>query len=335
MKRYFSLFFLSLVVCCSVSQDLRRFRVMEWNCENLFDTLHDYGKDDREFLPDGDYRWDTPRYWTKQRRLASTILDAGGLQPVDLIGMCEVENDSVMHHLLRRTRLARLGYEYVMTESADQRGIDVALVYQPYTFRLVAHHPVRVPHDAKNERPTRDVLWASGIIPTGDTLDVVVVHFPSRRGGRRVSEPYRLRAAGVVRQVIDSVCQHRQQPAVIVMGDCNDEPDDASLRLMAGIDMSIVSDEAMVAGSPSGHRSPLRHIHGTYCYQGLWSRIDNILVSTPILQRYHAAKAHVFAPDYLLEADKDGYPIPYRTYRGPSYHGGVSDHLPLTWDLWY
>lgn len=335
MKRYFSLLLLCLVACCLMSQDLRRFRVMEWNCENLFDTLHDYGKDDMAFLPDGDYRWDSPRYWTKQRRLASTILEAGGLQPVDLIGMCEVENDSVVHDLVRRTRLARLGYDFVMTQSADVRGIDVALLYQPYTFRLVAHNAFRIPHDAAKERPTRDVMWAAGVLPTGDTLDVIVVHFPSRRGGKTVTEPYRLRAAQVVRHVIDSVCQHRLQPALIVMGDCNDEPRDASLRLMAGTDLQNVSADAVVAGMSPRRRSKLRLIQGTYCYQGLWSRIDNVLVSSSVLLRYHATEAQIFAPDYLLEADKDGYPIPYRTYRGPSYHGGVSDHLPLIWDLWY
>ena len=335
MKRYFSLLVLCLVVCCSMSQDLRRFRVMEWNCENLFDTLHDYGKDDREFLPDGEYQWDTPRYWTKQRRLASTILDAGGLQPVDLIGMCEVENDSVVRDLVRHTRLARLGYEYVMTQSADLRGVDVALVYQPYTFRLVAHRAFRVPYNAEKEHPTRDVLWAAGVIPTGDTLDVVVVHFPSRRNGERETAPYRLRAAGVVRQVVDSICLHRRQPAVIVMGDCNDEPRDASLRHVAGTDLCNVSAHAMVAGKRSKKRSPQRYVQGTYYYQGLWSRIDNILVSNSALPRYHAIEAQIFAPDYLLEGDKDGYPIPYRTYRGPSYHGGISDHLPLLLDLWY
>ena len=134
-----------------------RFRAMEWNVENLYDTLHDVGFDDREFLPNAERRWNTPRYFHKQSSLAKTILAAGGLQPVDLVALCEVENDSVMHFLCRRTRLARLGYEYLVTHSADRRGIDVALLYQPETFALLHSETYRVPYDSLRERPTRDL----------------------------------------------------------------------------------------------------------------------------------------------------------------------------------
>lgn len=180
-----------------------RFRALEWNVENLYDTLHDVGFDDREFLPNAERRWNTPRYFHKQSSLAKTILAAGGLQPVDLVALCEVENDSVMHFLCRRTRLARLGYEYLVTHSADRRGIDVALLYQPETFALLHSETYRVPYDSLRERPTRDLLHAAGRLPFGDTLDVFVVHFPSRRGGATLSEPYRLRAAGILRHLAD------------------------------------------------------------------------------------------------------------------------------------
>ena len=103
-----------------------------------------------------------------------------------------------MHFLCRRTRLARLGYEYLVTHSADRRGIDVALLYQPETFALLHSETYRVPYDSLRERPTRDLLHAAGRLPFGDTLDVFVVHFPSRRGGATISEPYRLRAAGAI-----------------------------------------------------------------------------------------------------------------------------------------
>ena len=143
-----------------------RFRALEWNVENLYDTLHDVGFDDREFLPNAERRWNTPRYFHKQSSLAKTILAAGGLQPVDLVALCEVENDSVMHFLCRRTRLARLGYEYLVTHSADRRGIDVALLYQPETFALLHSETYRVPYDSLRERPTRDLLHAAGASPS-------------------------------------------------------------------------------------------------------------------------------------------------------------------------
>lgn len=106
------------------------FRVMTYNVENLFDTLHDAGFNDEEFLPGSNRRWNSPRYWGKQQKLARTIAAAGGAVPVDLVALCEVENDTVVNHLCRRTILRRLDYAYLVTQSKDARGIDVALLYQ-------------------------------------------------------------------------------------------------------------------------------------------------------------------------------------------------------------
>lgn len=334
MKRTFFLFL--LLSCLSVVEAQRdlRFRVMEYNCENLFDTVHDYSKEDLNFTPEGEYAWGTRRYWKKQGDLARVILDAGGLQPVDLIGLCEVENDSVITHLIRRTRLAALGYEYAMTDCRDIRGIDVALLYQPYTFRLIEKENYSVLYNAEKERPTRDILRCSGVVPTGDTLDVMVVHFPSRRGGASLTDAYRCRAAEVVCRVADSLRQVRRNPAILVMGDCNDEPHDRSLRMIEKVGFRNLSAAAKAKGN-GGNQKKLRTISGTYYYQKEWSRIDNILLSQDAVERFKASGAFIFAPDYLLEPDSDGFPMPFRIYRGPGYHGGVSDHLPLVLDLWY
>lgn len=335
MKRLFSFFLLCLTTCCCFSQTKHRLRLMEWNCENLFDTVHDYGKDDVQFLPDGEYEWDSRRYWAKQGRLARTILDAGGLQPVDIIGLCEVENDSVIVDLIHRTRMAALDYEYLITSSRDQRGVDVALLYQPLTFRPIETKAFSVPYDSATERPTRDIMWCAGVIPTGDTLDVVLVHFPSRRGGKSVTAPYRQRAAGLVCHLVDSLHRHRVHAAVMVMGDCNDEPHDKSLRLMAKAGLRNLSQQARVPLDGDERKSKKRQIEGTYYYQAEWSRIDNVLLSAGAVKRFDAADCQIFAPDYLLEPDKDGFLRPFRTYRGPIYHGGYSDHLPLILDMWY
>ena len=255
-----------------------RFRALEWNVENLYDTLHDVGFDDREFLPNSERRWNTPRYFHKQSSLAKTILAAGGLQPVDLVALCEVENDSVMHFLCRRTRLARLGYEYLVTHSADRRGIDVALLYQPETFALLHSETYRVPYDSLRERPTRDLLHAAGRLPFGDTLDVFVVHFPSRRGGASISEPYRLRAAGILRHLADSIARCRHTPRLLAMGDFNDEPHNASVsRVLAPTFAELTSHATPLPAE--GHDD----IEGSYYFRGEWSRIDQILVSPTLL----------------------------------------------------
>lgn len=322
----------------SAAQEYRRFRLMEWNVENMFDTLHDYGKDDAGFLPDGEYRWTSRRYWAKQGALARTILEAGAMQPVDVVMMCEVENDSVLRDLTCHTRMASLDYEYVVTSCDDQRGVDVALLYQPTTFRLVGTETRKVGYNAEKERPTRDVLLCTGVIPTGDTIDVVAVHFPSRRGGVSITAEYRKRAAAVVRSLTDSLKMCRKHPAIVVLGDCNDEPGDASVRMISEGGLRNVSERAVVAndqGDSPRKRREKRYIRGTYFLQHEWSRIDNVLVSEDAVRRFKVGECMIYAPDHLLEYDKDGFLMPWRTYRGTGYHGGVSDHLPLLLDLWY
>ena len=137
------------------------FTFVELNCENLFDCRHDSLKNDTEFLPDGAYHWTRTRYWQKLDRIGQTILSCGEQQVTnrlseggvnngkswqlpDMVALCEVENDSVLHDLTRRSLLRNACYEYVMTNSPDERGIDVALMYSPYSFRLIGSHSVRV-----------------------------------------------------------------------------------------------------------------------------------------------------------------------------------------------
>ena len=319
----------------SVRPAAKRFRAMWWNVENLYDTLHDAGFDDREFLPTAERRWDTYRYWRKQGDVAKIIVAAGGLQPVDLVGLCEIENDSVISHLLRRTRLARLGYEAIVTQSNDLRGIDLALLYQPENFAPFAHGQHEVPRDSLRDRPTRPILHVAGRTMTADTLDILLAHFPSRRGGITATEPYRLRAAQLAVQLIDSLAQCRQNLHILMMGDLNDEPTDRSVQQVLGQRLHSLSAQARPTP-----RKGNDDIEGTYYFQHRWSRIDHILVNAPLLRtdhRLHTAPSHchIFAFPLLLETNHLQGQQPRRTYRGTHYHGGVSDHLPLVVDFWY
>lgn len=166
--------------------------LMEFNVENLFDCQHDSLKNDTEFLPDGSYHWTRTRYWNKLQKIGKEILaaaewenDGNGedyLLP-DLVALCEVENDTCLRDLTRRSLLRNAGYEYVMTSSPDLRGIDVALLYSPLSFRLYNNISFRI-KPLEGMKPTRDILYAGGILPSGDTLHVYVVHAPSRSGWR-------------------------------------------------------------------------------------------------------------------------------------------------------
>lgn len=320
MKSFYALI-VAVVVCWMITittmgaQSLKPLRVMTWNVENLFDTVHDQGFQDEEFLPQSERRWTSHRYWQKLTNVSKVIAAvAEDGQVPDLVGLCEVENDSVLHTLTTRSVLRQLGYHYVMTHSEDARGIDVALLYQPVHFRLLETRSIRVPSREAELRPTRDILYAKGLVLAGagtDTLHVLVVHLPSRAGGHEGDKKRRL-AARTLWNVVDSILQRREEH-VVVMGDFN-----------------------------AGHRDPVfKHIplrltddkrsQGTYCYQGFWQWLDHILVSPAVRTQ---GVARVLRLPWLLEENKTyGGEIPFRTYRGPAYHGGVSDHLPVVIDL--
>lgn len=298
------------------------FTFVELNCENLFDCRHDSLKNDTEFLPDGAYHWTRTRYWQKLDRIGQTILSCGVKEQTwqlpDMVALCEVENDSVLHDLTRRSLLRNARYDYVMTNSPDERGIDVALMYSPYSFRLIGSHSVRV-KPIKGMRPTRDILYASGVTASGDTLHVIVAHLPSRRGGEKYSRPFRMMAARQVAAVIDSIYNKVSAEAkIIVAGDFNDYSNSESMQLLCSKRMIGVSKGA------KGHNGA----KGTYRYQGLWGSLDHILVSIPLADI--ATECYVNDAEFLIERDeKYGGVKPRRNYLGPRYLNGFSDHLPL------
>ena len=315
------------------------FTFVELNCENLFDCRHDSLKNDTEFMPNGSYHWTRTRYWRKLNRVGQTIIACGekqggvlqgrelkdvdymkgrSWQLPDMVALCEVENDSVLHDLTRRSLLRNARYEYVMTNSPDERGIDVALVYSPFSFRLINSHSVRV-EPIRNMRPTRDILYASGIIASGDTLHVVVAHLPSRRGGEQQSRPFRMAAASKVAEVIDSIYNNVSKDAkIIIAGDFNDYSQSASVRLLCSSRMKDISAKA------TGHNGA----KGTYRYQGEWGSLDHILVSESLVAS--VANCYIYDAPFLIEPDdKYGGVKPRRNYLGPRYLNGFSDHLPL------
>lgn len=289
---------------------------MELNCENLFDTRHDSLKNDQEFLPDGSYKWTPYRYWAKLNHLGQEIVAQSDPVP-DFVAMCEVENDSVMFDLTKRSLLRNAGYEYVMTSSPDERGIDVALLYQPASFALLHSHSIRI-KPLPDTRPTRDILFASGLVITGDTLHIFVVHAPSRRGGEQVSRPYRLLVASQLAEAVDSVYAISRDAKIIIAGDFNDYADSPALQYLYEHHLINISSDAQ--GS-----------HGakaTYRWHGEWRSLDQILCSPSLAARKQSSV--IGDLPFLLEDDeKYGGKKPYRTYLGPRYLGGYSDHLPL------
>ena len=318
------------------------FRVMFWNVENLFDTKDDPQKNDNEFLPDATRHWTYTRYHDKLTKVAKTIVASGREGVPDLVGLCEVENDSCLYDLTRRSLLREADYRYVMTDSPDRRGIDVALLYQRGTFKLISHQSIRIPGQEIKRGPTRDILHVVGQILTGEIVDVFVCHFPSRSEGKAKSEPYRLLAARTLRHTVDSLMEVRQHPYLIIMGDFNDYPTDKSMK-------EVLCGKGDLQNLMQGMEA------GTYRYRGEWGIFDQFLVSENISAKNNFVKAKIkFAPaknknvgaylenvlilrhPFLLEEDeKYGGDKPFRTFNGMKYNGGYSDHLPIVMDLFW
>ncbi|SFF92640.1 endonuclease/exonuclease/phosphatase family protein [Prevotella sp. KH2C16] len=297
------------------------FTFIELNCENLFDCEHDSLKQDQEFLPDSWRHWNHYRYWQKLNHIGQEIIACGeqdgGWQLPDMVALCEVENDSVVVDLTKKSLLRKAGYEYVMTNSPDVRGIDVALLYSPMSFRLINHHSVQVT-PLKNMRPTRDILYASGLVITGDTLHVFVVHAPSRSDGVKATQPHRMQVARRLLEAVDSLRALSPAARILIAGDFNDSYSDMSIQLLLSHQLVDVSREAR---GTNGAKA-------TYRYQGEWDSIDHILCSENLQDSLLRCRIGDFP--FLLEADdKYGGIRPKRNYYGAHWKNGFSDHLPL------
>lgn len=301
--------------------------LVELNCENLFDWHHDIDsltmgdtttvrteKEDGEWLPEATRHWTPARYWRKVNSLAQEILSCCDDGLPDLVALVEVENDSALIALTRRSLLRKAGYEYLMTQSPDIRGIDVALLYQPFTFRPICYDMIGIV-PRKGMRPTRDILYVMGETTGGDTLHVFVVHAPSRFGGERATRANRRLVA---EKLIETVSRLPRDAKVIVCGDFNDYATSPALVMLEEHGLRNVSREARGSNGAQG----------TYRYQGRWESIDHILVSPALLPLVESVSIND-AP-FLLEEDKKyGGVRPLRTFNGYRYQRGFSDHLPL------
>lgn len=339
MKHLFLLFF-SLLSIASQAQVVSDLRVMWYNVENLFDVSDEPDRDDDPFLPAGERRWTPRRYRHKLNQIAKVIAAAGEWSTPALIGLCEVENDSVLIALTRQTPLREQHYRYCLAHSSDVRGINIALLYQRDKFAYISHTSLPIRFSGKRQRPTRDILHVCGMVQSRDTLDLLLCHFPSRYGGEKETENDRMDAALTLRALCDSLHRIRQKPHLLVMGDFNDAPEDRSMRFL------VESDSSPTAGEEEPlllHNllSEIDHLSypGTHKYQGTWLLLDQLLVNRRLLDEDNSIhllpeSVRLFAPSFLMIHDKTGQGMrPKRSYYGYTYEGGFSDHLPILADF--
>ncbi len=289
---------------------------LSWNLENWFDPVLRKPYDDPAFTPQGEKHWTWDRFRQKRNRIVRTILSVESTwgQLPDVMACCEVENRWVLQLLLDETVLSKADYAVIHHEGADPRGIECGLLYRTGVWECLSSRPVAVP--ASNGKARRPILYvclrerSSGI-----SYHFFVNHWPSRLG--RGSDDGRKRAGGALLAAVDSVRRMHPSDPVLAVGDFNDGPDAEPLLRLAPA-LQVV---------PPSVFNPASGVEGSVRYRGRWDVIDLVLVpgADPV-----RPKVWIHTPAFLLEAEKRWMGVrPFRTYQGPRYAGGVSDHLPI------
>ena len=328
---------LTLICLIATAQGKKAYSVYGvafYNLENLFDTINNNGKYDLEFSPQGSRQWDGKKYWSKINNLARVIAEMKSkTTPYGpaIIGVSEIENRSVLQDLVRADAIKEWNLQVVHHDSPDRRGVDVGLLYNPRLFRLVnvTNHTLRIPN--YDSFRTRDQMCVTGILG-GDTINVIVNHWPSRIGGEEQSSYLREAAAALSKQIADSIWATHPGQGVIVMGDLNDDPMNRSCARVLGASRTV--DGVKSHGFYNPWWKMLDDGIGTLAYKGQWNLFDQIIISGNLLKdnvqpgglEYWNCKVLNF--DFLrdTEGTRQGYPL--RTFSGGVFLNGYSDHFP-------
>lgn len=315
------------------TDQFKSYSVGFYNLENLFDTINNTQIKDEEFTPDGDRVWNSEKYFDKIANLASVISQMGlELCPdgLAILGVSEIENDTVLMDLIKHPLLTGRNLGIVHQNSIDERGIDVAMIYDKDVFEPKNVQLYRVPHPKGPEkRPTRDVMLVSGLLD-GELIHLTVNHWPSRSGGEKRSSPFRNAAAQINRQIIDSLVRMNSSSKILVMGDLNDDPINESVT-------NYIRAKKKEKSVQSGDFfNPMYKYYkkgiGSNAYRDRWSLFDQILVSSGLLNKKDGVyfhKALIYNKKFLIQNFGKYKGYPFRTFDGAVYQGGYSDHLPV------
>ncbi len=301
-----------------------------YNLENLFDTIHDVGKNDYEYLPEGKNKWNSMKYRSKQHNMAKVIsglsTDMLPMGPA-IIGVSEIENRRVLEDLVKQPELADRGYEIIHIEGPDRRGVDCAFLYNPKLFKLettklAPYYTI----DNDTTYRTRGFLIAGGTLH-GEHIHFIVNHWPSRGA----ASPARERAGELVRVIKDSLLAAYPGSPVVIMGDLNDDPMDKSIAQSLGAKREQSETGAGDLYNPWWNTLVKDGI-GTLKYQGKWNLFDQIIFTGNLLGTDRSTlkylKHEIYVRDFMLQKEGKYKGYPHRTHASGSWLNGYSDHLP-------
>lgn len=306
-----------------------------YNLENLFDTCHDEGKNDYEFLAEGSYKWTGEKYAHKLSNMARVLSELGTDQLPEVgcaaIGVAEVENARCLTDLCQEAPLKARNYQFAHIEGPDQRGVDCALLYNPslFTVRNVKLVPYiyKLPEDSL--RATRGFLVVSGTL-ANEHVTIIVCHLPSRGA----TSYYREEGGMQLKVVKDSLLKEDPNLKLLIMGDMNDDPHDASMAKCLGAKREL--SEVGEGDLYNPWWNVLASGEGTLQFQGAWNLFDQIILSSTLLnltgnngqESLKLCGYQIFRCDYLIQQEGPYWGNTLRTHAGGQWLNGYSDHLP-------
>jgi len=334
MKKYFVLIISLYISMIAISQDIKSARVIFYNTENFFDTIKDPKTDDAEFTPMGSAHWTTERYQHKLDNISKVLAAISEANVPLVIGLAEIENKKVAEDLAAQPSLIKYKLGVIEQDSPDPRGIDVALLYNKDLLTVVSKDflTVKLPDVDKG---TRDILYVKGNVKE-QPVHFFVNHWPSRREGQLFSQPRRFAAATVIKNKIAEIRSVDKDAHIIIIGDFNDNPTDSSVAQVLGAVQpadTLVHDQLydlMTKPYKDGQYSLRYHQENDVFDQMI---VSETMIDTASSIRVKGNVGNIFNEHWLLFKHPKQGDIPNRTYSGPVYHGGFSDHLPVYIDL--
>jgi exonuclease III len=337
LKRSLFVAVLSLVILhVSAAVKPKTYRVLFYNLENFYDLVDDTLVNDDDFTPAGKSKWTKERYETKKINMAKVVSAmCDSVQPL-FFGVSEIEKKEVLQDWIATTNLKQFNLEVIEFNSPDQRGIDVALMYNSKLFKLISSEAINVTFPFDTAYKTRDILYVKGVVDNHE-VHVLVTHASSRRTAAGESLPRRLYSAAMLRNKAQEILKKDPKANIVIMGDFNDTPHDASVADSLGAQKSTAG---LKPGQLYNAMSKLDNGSGnfTYNHQGQLDILDQFITSEAMVNKQCTVclkdnSAHIFSRDWMLyKTEKNGM-SPNRTYAGPKYIGGFSDHLPIYMDL--
>ena len=334
----------SMTVACAQRKS-QGYVIGFYNLENLFDTYHDDGKNDYEFLPDGANKWTDAKYEKKLHNMATVIKSMAEDNNTfhTILGVSELENRHVLEDLVNQPEITAADYQIVHYDGPDRRGVDVALLYRPDQFTFEASESIPFTFDSsditfsmteeqKADFRTRDILMVRGKI-AGEEFAFFVAHLPSRIGGK--GGDLRSRGGEIIYERAMRLEEEFPGIKIAVMGDMNDNPtDDSMAKYLHGKEqIKDVGDRDFF----SPFLSMLKAGYGSLAYHGEWNIYDLILVNKSLADgdglkiaqiNRKGFYGRVFKKPFMTQQEGQYKDTPFRTFSNGTFINGYSDHYP-------